>query len=687
MSFLQPWLLLALPLALLPVIIHLINQRRFQTVRWGAMMFLLTANRMARGFARIRQWLIMAARILAIAGLVFAVSRPLASGWLGLAAGGRADTTIIVLDRSPSMQQRGTGGGESKLATGVRQLSQTLATLKSAHWIVIDSVTKKPMQLDSPEALLTSPLAEGTSAQSDLPGLLEAAYEYIQANKSGRTDIWICSDLRQNDWNPESGRWQAIRESLLSLRQGIRINLLAYPEPAAGNVSVRVSDVRRVQNGPGAELVLSVKLAREGEDQSRASIPVHFEIDGARSEVMVEMEKSPTELKDYRIPLESKQPRSWGKVTIPADLNSADNDFYFAFEKPVARRAIIVVEDPQVARSLQLAAAISPDPGVPCSAEVVTTEQVPNVEWEKVALLLWQGPLPDGDAAQHVQEFVKRGGYAIFLPPKVPSDREFLGGRWKSWVDSPSKDALVANWRGDQDLLANTQSGALLPVGQLQIHRYCRLTGDVLPLSGLQGGAPLLARSTQNQSAANQSAANHSAAYFFATTPLPSDSSLATDGVVLYVLVQRAMAGGASALGTIRQLTAGEAVPNTIPDAWQRLGGPEDAVSGAYPFHRGVYSAGDRLLAVNRPAEEDQAPILEGDRVASLFDGLNFIRVDHRAGHIGILIEEIWRPFLAAMIIALIAEAALCLPRYGVQRPGLQRSSPPQYATTTGGQA
>jgi hypothetical protein len=666
MSFLQPWLLFALPLAFLPIIIHLINQRRFQTVRWGAMMFLLTANRMARGFARIRQWLIMAARMLAIAGLVFAVSRPLASGWLGLAAGGRPDTTIIVLDRSPSMQQRGAGGGESKLATGVRQLAQTLATLKSAHWVVIDSVTKKPVQLDSPESLLNSPLAEATSAESDLPGLLEAAYEYIQANKSGRTDIWICSDLRHNDWNPESGRWQSIRESLLSLRQGIRVNLLAYPESAPGNVSVRVSDVRRVQNGPGADLVLSVKLTREGEDQSRTSIPVHFEIDGARSEVMVEMEKSPFELKDYRIPLESKQPRSWGKVTIPADLNLADNDFYFAFEKPVPRHAVIVVEDAQVARSLQLAAAISPDPGIPCSAEVVTSEQAPNVEWEKVALLLWQGPLPDGDAGRHVQEFIKRGGYAIFLPPKVPAAREFLGARWKSWIDSASKDALVANWRGDQDLLANTQSGALLPVGQLQVHRYCGLSGDVLPLSSLQGGAPLLARSTQN----------HSGAYFFATTPLPSDSSLATDGVVLYVLVQRAMAAGASALGTIRQLTAGEMLPNISSDTWQRLGGPEDSVSGAYLFHRGVYSAGDLLLAVNRPAAEDQSPILEDERVASLFDGLNFIRVDHRAGHIGILIEEIWRPFLAAMIIALIAEAALCLPRYGLLRQDTKTGGP-----------
>jgi hypothetical protein len=644
-------MLFALPLALLPVIIHLINQRRYQTVRWGAMMFLLTANRMARGFARLRQWLIMAARMLAIAGLIFAVSRPLASGWLGLAAGGRPDTTIILLDRSPSMQQRGSGGGDSKLATGVQQLAQTLATLKSAHWVLIDSTTKKPVELDSPEALLKSPAAEATSAASDVPGLLEAACEYIQANKSGRTDIWICSDLRQNDWNPKSGRWQAIRESLLSLRQGIRINLLAYPEAADGNVSVRVSDVRRVQNGPAADLVLSVRLAREGEDQSRVSIPLHFEIDGARSEVTVEMDKSPYELKDYGIPLESKQPRSWGKVTIPADLNAADNDFYFAFEKPVARHAVVVVEDNQVARTLQLAASIPPEPGTLCSVEVVAPEQVPNVEWEKVALLMWQGPLPEGDAGRHVQDFIKRGGSAIFLPPRTPNEREFLGARWNAWNPAGSKDSLIANWRSDQDLLANTQSGARLPVGQLQIHRYCTLTGDFTPLASLQGGTPLLARSA------------HSGAYFFATTTSPADSSLATDGVVLYVLVQRAMAAGASALGTTRQLNAGETFPAFLPDSWQRLAGPEDARSGAYSVHRGVYLAGDHLLALNRPAEEDQASILDDGRVADLFDGLNFIRVDHRAGHIGILIAEIWRPFLAAMIIALIAEAALCMPR------------------------
>ena len=44
MSFLQPWLLVALPLVALPIIIHLINQRRYQTIRWAAMMFLLAAK-------------------------------------------------------------------------------------------------------------------------------------------------------------------------------------------------------------------------------------------------------------------------------------------------------------------------------------------------------------------------------------------------------------------------------------------------------------------------------------------------------------------------------------------------------------------------------------------------------------------------------------------------------------------
>ena len=103
MSFLQPLLLVALPLIALPLLIHLINQHRHRTMAWGAMMFLLDAKRLSRGMARLRHILIMIARMAAIAALIFAVSRPLASGWLGIATGGAPNTTIVLLDRSASM--------------------------------------------------------------------------------------------------------------------------------------------------------------------------------------------------------------------------------------------------------------------------------------------------------------------------------------------------------------------------------------------------------------------------------------------------------------------------------------------------------------------------------------------------------------------------------------------------------
>jgi hypothetical protein len=55
--------------------------------------------------------------------------------------------------------------------------------------------------------------------------------------------------------------------------------------------------------------------------------------------------------------------------------------------------------------------------------------------------------------------------------------------------------------------------------------------------------------------------------------------------------------------------------------------------------------------------------VLEDSRVAELFRGLDFARVDDRAGNINSLIQEIWRLFLATMMLAMVIEAGLCLSR------------------------
>ena len=321
MSFLQPWLLVALPVAALPVIIHLIHQRRFQSIDWGAMKFLLEANRMSRGYARIRQWLILALRVIAIAALVFLISRPLATGWLGLAGGGRPDTTLVLIDRSPSMTQQDTSAASSKLQTGLEQLARTLGTLGSGRWVVVDSVTNRATELTSPSELTQSPTTGPASASADLPAMLQTAHDYVQNNRTGQTEIWICSDLRANDWNADNGRWKTLRDSFQKFKQSVRFHLLAYPAVPSANVAVRASGVQRRATGDGASLFVSVHLSRKG-GEGKLRVPLQFEVDGARSELTVDMEGPEVDLKNHRIPLEGKRTQGWGRVSIPADAHT-----------------------------------------------------------------------------------------------------------------------------------------------------------------------------------------------------------------------------------------------------------------------------------------------------------------------------------------------------------------------------
>ena len=653
MSFLQPFLLIALPIASLPIIIHLINQRRYQTTRWAAMMFLLAANKMSRGYARLRQWLILAMRVLAIAALIFVISRPLAGGWLGFTGGGRPELTLILLDRSPSMRQAGAGIVGSKLETGRAQLARTLKTLGSARWVLIESGTNKPRELDSADALLNTTSTEPVSVASDIPGMLQAAYEYIKTNKPGRTEVWICSDIRENDWNAAGGRWKSLQTGFLEFPQGVRFHLLAYPKADPGNHAIRVTDVRRIKTADAAEVLVSLTVTREGSAETKETIPVEFEIDGARSQVMVEINGSKAELKDHKLPIERTRERGWGKVSIPADANIADNDFWFTFDQPAPRLTVVVAEDAQAARPLQLAASISPDPAVKATAEIVSPEQLAGVEWDRTALVLWQAQLPDAESAKVIQAFVDRGGEVVFFPPASPNSNEFLGAKWGAWVES-AVEKPIENWRGDQDILAQTISGAPLPVGALSIRRTCGLTGEFTTLASLKGGAPLLTRASTNTWGV----------YFCATTAAPADSDLAREGVVFYVLVQRCLAAGASSLGLTRQLIAGDVAGET-PSTWKRLSGDDEGVSIStdYAFHRGAYGAGDRILAVNRPASEDSAKVVPDATVAGLFKGLDFARVDDQAGNLSALIQEIWRLFLMTMMAAMVAEAALCLPK------------------------
>src|SRR2546421_7669558 len=91
MAFLIPSLLGFLVLASVPIIIHLLNRRRFLRVDWAPMKYLKLTIKTNRRRLRIEQLILLALRTLAIIVLIAAIARPvLSSTGLGAWLGGRS---------------------------------------------------------------------------------------------------------------------------------------------------------------------------------------------------------------------------------------------------------------------------------------------------------------------------------------------------------------------------------------------------------------------------------------------------------------------------------------------------------------------------------------------------------------------------------------------------------------------
>ena len=160
MAYLQPWMLWALPAVLLPLIIHLLNRLRYKTVHWAAMIFLLKANRAATRRAKIRQYLLLAARMLVILFLIWAMARPLTGGWIGAAAGGVPETVVILLDRSASMEAHGGEQPESKRAHALGLLAQAAKQSAGSRFILLENVLRQPLEIADASGLATMQMAE-----------------------------------------------------------------------------------------------------------------------------------------------------------------------------------------------------------------------------------------------------------------------------------------------------------------------------------------------------------------------------------------------------------------------------------------------------------------------------------------------------------------------------------------------
>src|SRR5262245_48980732 len=103
MSFLNPIMLAGLAAISVPIIIHLLNRRKFHKVVWAAMRFLQNAVEQNQRRMRVEDMILLALRCLLIALLALALARPAILSNASGVFGQSKVTGVIILDNSQSM--------------------------------------------------------------------------------------------------------------------------------------------------------------------------------------------------------------------------------------------------------------------------------------------------------------------------------------------------------------------------------------------------------------------------------------------------------------------------------------------------------------------------------------------------------------------------------------------------------
>src|SRR5262245_46965041 len=149
MSFLNPFYLIGLAAAAIPIVIHLFTRKRPREVRFSSLEFLSEVNRSEIRRIQIKQWLLLLLRTLAVVALALAMSRPVLRAGLG-ARHGAATTAVVLVDRSGSMQSRTRSA--SLIEEARRTVESLLSTLGPADEMLLIPYDEGPQPL-SPRPL------------------------------------------------------------------------------------------------------------------------------------------------------------------------------------------------------------------------------------------------------------------------------------------------------------------------------------------------------------------------------------------------------------------------------------------------------------------------------------------------------------------------------------------------------
>jgi hypothetical protein len=443
-SFLFPTLLtIGLPLIAVPILIHLINLRRQQRVRWAAMQFLLESQQRNRRWILLKQLLLLATRMAIIAFVVLMLAHLIVRNeWLRLLGSGTTHH-LVLLDDSYSMSDR--WDNTSAIAEGKRavqaivdqahqQADTQLVTLLRFSEAVRLSAGAQPQVFnerinDDFRSRLETLLAAWDTSQTDVgpADALKAVPRLPLADDQRSLILYVVSDFRKRQFNTAID----IRKQLADLRETEdidQVHLVRCVREARPNLAITSLVPESGVRAAGVEMWMNVTVANYGDTPARG-VAVQLEQDGDALPALALDDIPPRDAATHKFRVQFAGTGShWLAASLGADALDVDNHRYYACQLSAGRPVLIVDGSRDGRGAHQLSLALAPggntrtgwQPHVEQASFLADSDRLT----EQAAVCLLDVPrLADHELAT-LESYVENGGGVAFFVGS-DTDRSF----------------------------------------------------------------------------------------------------------------------------------------------------------------------------------------------------------------------------------------------------------------------
>jgi len=554
MTFLNSALFWGLSAAALPLLIHLFSRRRFPRIDFSTLRFLrrLQSQQMRR--LRLRQWLLLLLRTLAVFLIAFAFLRPALKSRSGIAAlSGSRISLVIVLDASASMQAASRSGSCFDLAKSAADSLLALMNPGDRALVIIarmqPEVLLNSFSENAPALRRALKSAQASDGSADLSAALQLAAAERHSGTSAsdfRTELFLMSDF-------------AGISQLPNPLPGIIPFLVQVNPLSRENLSVSGVKISTDLLEAGQPLDVEVTLANHG-DKSIESVYCSALLNDVRvAEDVVSLSPSAQIAQHFQI-IAEKNGLQTGIIKFEhQDALAVDNQAYFGVWIP-QKIDVLVIADPTDYRSLSLALSPRGD----ANALLNVTPANP-AGWDALPLSLYDviifadPPVLDRTQSLRLQNFIQQGGGLLLFPGNrtdvAAINRDLLSSLqaplWGEKVGKVVPGGAFQSWLSPQDdnpLLR----GILRPDAQPaspQFYLALRTVGNPDEvLLRLSDGSPLL----------SQSAFGRGRVILSASSPHPDWSDWATRGIFAPLMHRLVLRLAQSGQEQCRSLLAGD---------------------------------------------------------------------------------------------------------------------------------